>query len=362
MIAYNFRTSRNDAGGQANEGHWELALSTPAKAYAAARLSYRAHRAPAGERVLLDHLHATLGAQFPHSLITSYYIALKAHQFVALTGRPDSGKFAFASAFARALIGAADSQLVVIDSNGWVRRSANLQAHDLHARFESLQFRQVLQEAMAPEQSGKLIFLLLRGLAVDEVEYYARRLLQIDPDGTRRLALTGFPADNLPVLPPNVMITATMHLSRRDHHLEAQTLRHVSPIALPAGLNPGAEAPITVPPVGLQRMLLAAAVRGNEARDRLEAILGAGRLRMLRPSASLAALLWRLGIPSDASDTAILNFVANSFTADGHGLFAPSDPWRNARRACDVAALQHALCHPACSSRMRREFTSLLSA
>ena len=67
MIAINFRTPGNGAGGGANEGRRELAQSTPASAYASSRLTYRAHHTPDGERADLAQLHEALGAHFPRS-------------------------------------------------------------------------------------------------------------------------------------------------------------------------------------------------------------------------------------------------------------------------------------------------------
>lgn len=348
MIAYNFRTPGNGAGGGADEGRRELAHPTPASAYAAARLTYRAHHAPAGERAVLDHLHAALDAHFPRSLITSYYVSLKTNPFVVLTGREGTGKAAFVHGFANALLGAESGQFVAIGSARWAQRSGERSYYlGLHERFGSLQFLETLQEAAAPEHAGKLYMLMLRGLSIEELHHYFQELLRIGPGGEQLLALPGVPAERHPVLPPNILITATLHLPRLSTKADEQALRNVAQIEFPPDLRAPAVTPAATitPPVGFQRAMLASAVRDPElARARLEAALGRRELRRLGPSPELAAALWRMGMPlgSRLLDD-VLVFVANSFDGYGRGLFDPERSTRNAQLAFDCQLAQRLL-------------------
>lgn len=367
MIAYNFRTSGNGAGGGADEGRRELAHPTPASAYAAARLTYRAHHAPGDERAILGHLHESLEPHFPRTLVTSYYISLKTNPFVVLSGREGAGKAAFVSSFAQALLGPESGQFVAISSASWAQRSGERSYYlGLHERFGSLQFLETLQEAAAPEHVGKLYMVTLRGLNVAELHHYVRELLQIGPDGERRLALPGLPPESYPLLPANVLITATLHLPRLAGPLDQQALRHAGLIEFGAGLR----APLTalrlgVPPVGFQRTMLAAAVRGPAAvQDRLEAILGRRELRRLGPSADLEAALWRAGVPLGGHLLEdVLAFVANSFDGDGRGLFDPMRPRRNAQIAFDCQLGQLLLGRAGGrQGRLRRRLAALIEA
>jgi len=348
MYAPNFRSPGNGAGGRANEGRRELAHSTPASAYLAARLTYRAHYAPDGERAVLSHLHALLGAHFPRSLVTSYYISLKANPFVVLTGREGAGKAAFVGGFANALLGAGSDQFVTIGSARWAQRSGERSYYlGLHERFGSLQFLETLQEAAAPEHAGKLYMLMLRGLSIEELHHYFNEMLHVGPEGENLLRLPGMPADRPLPLPPNILITATLHLPRLASRDDQEAMRHVGQIEFGADLRAPdvTPAPPTPPPVGFQRTMLAAAVRGPAAvRERLEAILGPRELRRLGPSADLAAALWRAGLPLNSQlFEDVLAFVANSFDGQGRGLFDPERAIRNAQLAFDCQLAQRVL-------------------
>lgn len=346
MIAYSFHAAGNGADGQADEGRWELALHSPATVYAPARLAYRAHAAYGGEQLLLNHLCDRLGSAFSRSLLTSYYISLKTNPFVVFTGREGAGKAALAEGFATALLGADSGQFVTISSASWAQRSGEPGSfHHMHERFSSLHFLETLQEAAAPEHAGKVYLVLLKGLTLDELRYYFQDLLQVTEAGEKRLALPGLPEAERPLLPPNIFITATLHTPRPPSRTDQQVLRHAGQIEF----GPEMHAPTALPqagppPVGLQRIMLAAGRQPELARERLESILGHDELRRLAPSPALAASLWRAGIPMLRSiRDDILAYVANSFDERGRGLFDPTNAVRNAQIAFDAQVAQRVL-------------------
>lgn len=343
MIAYSFHAAGKGAGGRADEGRGKLAQNRPAP-YGPA---YRAQHAAAGEQQLVAHLAAALGGSFPRTFLAAYYISLKTNPFVVLTGREGAGKAALAAGFAAAVVGPESGQFVTIGSDSWARRGS--QSHyyrGIHERFGASQFLEALHEAAQPENGGKVYLLLLKGLTMEELHLYINRLLHVGPHGQRRLALPGVAPADQPVVPPNCFITATLHLPKVSTPLDQQVLRHAGQIEFSPALHADARVPaLPPPPVGLQRVMLAAAGHDPRgARSRLEAILGRKGLRALGPSPEIARQLLAGGTTIGRElreDT--LAYVANSFDGEGRGLFDPTDPARNARIAYDAQLVQRLL-------------------
>ncbi|MEI7643565.1 MAG: hypothetical protein WCJ55_04570 [Chloroflexales bacterium] len=345
MIAYNFRAVGKGAAGQAGAGQGKSAY-TPATAYAPIQHGYRIAQARVGERDLLDYVCEALGGAFPRPLITSYYVSLKTNPFVVLTGREGTGKAALASGFASALVGTQSDQFVTIGSGSWAQRSGQSSYYQgVHERFGSLHFLESLQDAASPANIGKLYMVLLRGLTLDELGHYFRDVLQIDAGGVRRLALPGLAPGDRPSLPPNIFITATIHVPRTMTAGNREVLRSAGQIAFDAAAHDRAALPPPpVPPVGLQRIMLASASHNSaDARERLTAILGRREMRRLGPSAALSRRLPDSDmIVRQLADT-IIAYVSNSFDGSGRGLFDPDDVWRNAQIAYDDQVAQRSL-------------------
>jgi hypothetical protein len=345
MIAYNFRAGSKGATGQASAGQGK-SVYTPATAYAPIQHGYRIAQARAGERDLLDYVCNALGGAFPRPLITSYYVSLKTNPFVVLTGREGAGKAALASGFASALVGAQSEQFVTIGSGSWAQRSGQSSYYrSVHERFGSLHFLESLQDAASPANLGKLYLVLLRGLTLDELSHYFRDLLQIDAGGVRRLSMPGLaPGDGL-TLPPNIFITATLHVPRVVSSNDHEVLRSAGQIAFDGATYDFGPLPTPpVPPVGLQRIMLASASHNPaDARERLASILGRRELRRLGPSAALLRRLPDGGLIVRQLADMIIAYVSNSFDGAGHGLFDPDDARRNAQIAYDDQVTQRAL-------------------
>lgn len=345
MIAYSFHVTGKGAGGRANEGRGKSAPHMPATASVGP--TYRAQLAAAGEQQLVSHLTASLGVSFPRTLLVHYYVSLKTNPFVVLTGRAGAGKAALAAGFAAAVVGAESGQFVTIGSDSWARRGS--QSHyyrAIHERFGASQFLETLHEAAAPENRGKCYLVLLKGLTLDELQLYLGRLLHVGPHGQRRLALPGVPAAEQPVVPPNCLITATLHLPRTATPVDQRVLRHAGQIEFSPALHADARVPtLPPPPVGLQRTVLASTGHDQrEAPARLTALLGRAGLRALGPSPAVARELLEGGAALGRElreDT--LAYVANSFDDEGRGLFDATDPARNARIAYDAQLVQRLL-------------------
>jgi hypothetical protein len=182
-----------------------------------------------------------------------------------------------------------------------------------------------------------------------ELDYYFASLLRVTPEGETQLNLPGFAHDRLPVVPPNVYITATVNVAEQSYTLSRDVLRHAGLIEFraPTGRRPIAEhwSWSLPPPVGYQRLWLRAAARDvAAARARLATILGAREFSRLRPSFGLSQLLWRAGeVLLRPTLNELEMFVANSFDEHGCGLFDPHDPQGNAQIAFDAQVVQRVL-------------------
>jgi energy-coupling factor transporter ATP-binding protein EcfA2 len=302
-----------------------------------------------GEQLLLQRLFAILGPSFPRVLLTSYYISLKTNPLVVLIGPEGIGKAALAEGLARAVLGTHTTQFVTIAGTSWTRESSHGHYYrTLHQQFGVFSFLETLHEAAAPENIGKLYFILIKGLIPDDLQHFFRQLLYVDQAGEKRLSIPGLVAEEQPILPPNVLITTTLHVPRSGSHLNHAMLREAALIEIVSTLRPGnlpRIGTLTPPPVGLQRLLLQQSVRDpGVARQQLTRLLGSDAVDSLGPSYELHYLLQMEGLVLNKlqRDT-MLMYVANSFDANGYGLFDASDVYHNAQVAFDAQMIQRVL-------------------
>ena len=345
MIAYNFHAVGKGAVGRASVGQGALAhtnLSVPS--YAS---SYRASQARHGEQQLVLHLTSALERTFPRTLLVAYYVALKTSPFVLLTGREGTGKAALAASFAAATVGTESGQFVTIGSDSWTRRSS--QSHyyrGIHERFGLSQLLETLHEAALAENSSKLYLILLKGMTEEELELYTSQLLQVDAAGQQHLALPDLPVDEQPLWPSNCLITATLHTTEVSHLADRRLRRHIGQIALSPTLSSSRNPPtLPLPPVGLQRTILTASRHSpTTALAHLRAILGRRALHKLRLLPETSHRQLRGAVPLNRLlHQQLLIYVAHSFDRDGHGLFDPHNPERNARIAYNTQLVQRML-------------------
>jgi hypothetical protein len=335
MIAYNFQAGSNEAAGTADEGRWEYAAESPLTARGRIRpTDFRAVAVAPAEQQIIARF-AAMGDARQLRLLTALYVGLKTHPFLALTGPFGSGKAGFVQQLAAALVGQRSGQFVRIGSADWAERSGRRgYFRGLHERFGDSRLTEVLHEAAAPSGSGKLFIVLLNGLAPDELYRYAHDLIDLVPRNERPLPAG---AERLP-LPPNVLVAATLHTPRDPSARDAQVLARAAQVDLSSfalelrGMNDD-------PPVGLQRAILADAVRDVAAATaRLTGILGRGT--RLAPSTALTRALWRSGLRIGAAvNQDLLLYAANAFDRFGGGLFDP-DARRNAQIAYDTRLVQ----------------------
>jgi hypothetical protein len=379
LIFQDFRgAADDDVGGMANEGHGKLALVSNDRAWSPLfRMVCRDAQGPAsGEQELLNHLLESVSASsypFSRAFVVNYYVSLKTNPFVILTGPEGRGKTELARLFAEALVGAGSAQYTLIPSAaGWPGGTGEDRYYQsLQEQFSSWRFLDLLQEAADPGNAGKVYLVCFEALHPDELEYYFATLLQVTPEGQKRLNFPGFPADRQLVVPPNVYITATVNTAEHKDHLSRSVLRRAGLIEFRATerVGPPVRSRVmqaTPPPVGYQRLWLRAAQHDiAAARAGLAAILGVDRLGRLRCSPELAGLLWRGGVVLGTHTLHELTaYIANSFDERGQGLFDPIDPHRNAQIAFDAQVVQRVLwrLRDSDDSELRRDLADYLDA
>jgi hypothetical protein len=291
------------------------------------------------------------GYGFSRTLVVTYYVALKTNPFVILTGAEGRGKTEFVQLFAEALVGRDSPQYALIAGSSGLPLGTDEPRYyrSLQERFSSLRFLELLREAASPANAGRLYLVCFDALHPSELDYYFASLLRVTSEGETRLNLPGFSGEHLPVVPPNVYITATVNVTERNYTLSRDVLRHAGLIEFCAPASPRRGADLRAwtlpPPVGYQRLWLRAAARDvAAARARLAAILGANEFSRLRPSFRLAKLIWRAGevlLRPTLNELEI--FVANSFDEHGVGLFDPDHQQHNAQIAFDAQVVQRVL-------------------
>ena len=364
-------TADGVVGGRANDGGGKLTLVPYPESVAPPRTLCREGALPAvGEQELLAHIDRVFGAagmRFPRSLLVNYYISLKTNPFVVLAGRQGHGKAEFVALFAEALLGAGSQQYALIPAGApWPSATGEGDYYrGLRARFASLRFLDLLQDAASPAGAGRVFLACFNKLRPEEVAYYFTTLLHVDDEGRKWLKLPGQPSQEWPLVPPNVYITATVDSDGASGLLSRAVLRQAALLQFRTPLRQMAvlRKASSPPPVGYQRLWLRTAGQDvAAARDRLEAILGAGELQRLRASDELQRLLWRGGVVITTRELQELTaFVAGSFDERGRGLFV-ADAQRNAQIAFDAQVVQRVIwrLHDAADESLLRDLDAFL--
>lgn len=349
-----FRNTGDGAGGRANDGRGKLALVPSERRVSplAGLVCRDAQAAPHGEQELLDHVLAVVrsaGYTFPRALVVNYYVSLKTNPFVILTGAEGRGKTELARLFADALVGCDSPQYQLIPSaGGWPGATGKDQYYRyMQEQFSSWRFVELLHEAAAPANLGKAYLVCFDALHPDELDYYFTRLVHVTPQGEKQLNLPGLPPERRLTVPPNVSITATVNTAEHRDALSRNVLRHAGLIEFRAQWHPADLAvqmirPPSVPPIGYQRVWLRAGMPSLlAARQRLADILGDEQMSRLQASPALARLVWRSGqVLNKVALDEMTAYIANSFDAQGRGLFDRADPLRNAQIAYDAQLVQ----------------------
>jgi hypothetical protein len=341
----------NVAGALADDGHTRRATLPSARFYTPPqRLSCRDASMPrAREQDIIDRigqLGESAGFAFPRWLIVNYSVSLKTNPLVILAGAEGTGKAVFVQLFARALLGADSSQFAVIPSRAaWCAGTGEGSYYrSMQDRFTSLRFLELLQEAGAPANAGKLYLICFQRLLPSEIESYLTSMLHISHTDEWRLNIPSLPGSQQPIIPPNVRITATVDTIENPVALSRAALNHASVIDFTTPIQHRFQAldHSAPPPVGLQRRWLRSSLHTvSAARLRLNELLGPEQVGQLGPSSQIQEAIWESGLPLYGHMLQGLTVaVANAFDEQGNGLFDPSDRLRNAQNAYDTQLIQ----------------------
>lgn len=335
------------AGGVASEGQRkaiQYGLRPPLL-----RLSSRDNwDAAFGEQELIQQmatLARTAGLPFSRTLIVAYYVSLKTNPFVVLTGVEGAGKTELVTLFAETLLGHGSPQYALINGDSsWLEATGDQRSfRSLFDHFTSLRFLELLQEAADPGSAGKVFVVCFDGTHPAEVNYYFTTLLSVDDEGRTRLSLPGIPDDERPIVPSNVSITATVNTAEGAGVLGADVLQRAGVIAFRTRqVDRATWHPLAPAPVGVQRLWLRAGRRDTAvAREHLFQIIGSTQWNRMGCSEPLAAALRRAGMAlTHRLRQDVMLYVANSFDAEGRGLFDPDDALHNTQVAFDHQVVQ----------------------
>ncbi|MCS6937788.1 MAG: hypothetical protein RMJ55_00360 [Roseiflexaceae bacterium] len=300
------------------------------------------------EQELIQRMAAlarTAGLPFSRTLIVAYYVSLKTNPFVVLTGVEGAGKTELVTLFAETLLGHGSPQYALINGDSsWLKATGDQRSfRSLFDHFTSLRFLELLQEAADPGSAGKAFIVCFDGMHPAEVNYYFTTLLSVDEAGRTRLSIPGIPDDERPIVPSNVSITATVNTAEGLGVLHTDVLRRAGVIAFRAGrVERVVWRPLAPAPVGIQRLWLRVSQRdAAAAREHLIQIIGATQWSRMECSEPLASALRRAGMTlTHRLRQEVMLYVANSFDAEGRGLFDPDNALRNAQIAFDHQVAQ----------------------
>jgi hypothetical protein len=351
-IAYFRSPIDDDVDGSANDDQRKFGShAQPRSVPVPLRFTCRDALQPVGELDLLAHLSKTVdpGSEvIPQTLLVDFYVALKAYPYVILTGPENTGKVAFIEQVAAALGCHDESQYALIPAASlWIGRTGKGGFYrTLNDQFSTWRLIELLQEANAPENSGKLFLVCFNHLRLNELDYYFDALVTTHANGQRQLRVPGFPVEQQPLIPANVLLTATLDLEPFDRLPRNTTLSHGAFVPFEPRTPYASPGVAPLAPVGYQRMLLANKLTSHaDAYQKVVRAIGVHGLLQLYPDRSTAQLLHQnRQLLSESLLTHAIWYVAHSFTADGTGLFDRFDRQRNAQLAFNMFFRQSLHC------------------
>jgi hypothetical protein len=260
---------------------------------------------PRTEQQLIERLCAAAHAIgcSDGDIVRALYVGLKLRLGVCLYGVPTAQALPLLQTMAVALVGAGSEQIV--------RLQAPRADDSVMRRFAALRISDLVASALAPAQEDKAWFLLLHGDDAPTLLAWAQLEIRAALGAEARRSCW----------PSNVFVLAAVP----DWPL--QSVRHWLPLRAPYWTPPPVlPAPVSVPPVGYQRQLIAARLGGATYLHRLRAAKSA----MVSRSDSLPSKLVR-------------RWLAAAVDAYGRELWVAGDAQANAHHAL---AVLHALVGP----------------
>ncbi len=258
--------------------------------------------------------------------VLDYYISLKTWPLALLLGETRQEQQRLFRLLADGVAGCSDGQTLLLSSPFSSTGENGDIIERIQGHLHTAAFLDMLAEATTPGNEGRAYFLGLEEVSLSDLQNSLHLYLQL---------LTG--GEGVPPLPANLFLTL-MIVAPPPEHLPIPLLEQAGVVYLPS--LPLPQAPHRLcPPVGWQRLFLRSALRDTaQARRRLRHLGLAGQVEaLLREVQGLA--------PAELSPSlaeGIVRYLANSFTTEGEGLFAP-EPQENLRRAVGQLWLERLL-------------------
>ncbi len=311
-----------------------------------------------GEQAIIhDFIQATAvaGVRADRLSILNFYVALKSRPFLLLAAPAQTGKVALVHSLAQVLASGTVGQFhTMVGHARWASRSRNVsQFVEAQVRFNVSKLLVLIEEAVRPENHDRLYIACLTGISPAELHaLFSVPGWQMWPE-----------MEPIPY-PPNLRLIGTMDT---DH------FRWWSPDLLSNTaimLWPGEKVRLT----GLSpqqsvtqgaRLFLQTCVRTEQAAyTRLRRNLH-GRRYAFAPLVQVMDLLHEeeVYLPQTVMNQAVI-FLANAWTAEGQGLFAPTSAALNLNIALDLVLAQVVLPWLATDGRIepvRRRLNQLLA-
>jgi hypothetical protein len=288
--------------------------------------SARASKLADKERHLLQGLLRTAPPE-ARELVTHYYVSAKSWPLVLLLGTTETWMRRLFYVLADGISGCSDGQVQLLTAQApWQEHVKNGRYFDsIQGRFNTVAFLDLLAEAGSPGNEGRAYFLCLERTAPLELDAYIDLYLSTDQDRNSSL-------------PVNLSLTAIVSEQDGVQCLPPFLVNRVGLVQVLTPLEQKGTTPLC-PPVGWQRLFLRSAVRDQErARKRLS------RLGLLERTEEILSL-FKTYLPITLEpelERGILLYTANSFTADGEGLFQ-SGTEENLWQAADLQLSQRLL-------------------
>jgi len=260
--------------------------------------------------------------------LVGLYVALKAKPMLILTGQANSGKTLVVESLMQVLNGGNPRQCQMLTGHAWwAGRTGNTALFsEAQTRLTTGKIMALIDEARKPENADRVFLACLTRISLAEVAvFFPEMAFQIRNERLMRLPSFHY-TEPIP-FPSNLFFIGTIDTSLdnwTNDDLDAVTTLMDWRGALTAAQIRGSVVG-TVP--GSENLFLRSCIRSEEAAcAKLSSILGDTK-QPLRPLFEMAELLgnYALVMPPSLINSATV-YLANAWTANGHGLFAEDNP------------------------------------
>ena len=280
-----------------------------------------------------------VGMYFDRTALANFYVALKSKPLAILTGPVQSGKIALVQCLAHTLMGGDCQQCQVMVGHPWsFGNSENLTLFiEAQMRCNTEKLLGLIEEARRPENTHKVYMACITRISPAELlSFFTEVSYQLRHGQLMRLGDVHF---SVPIpFPPNLFLIGTMDTERFDWW-DSDLLANTTVIQT---------AKMSLPPCKFQKTtsiyeeqeFLCSRVRSRQAAySKIHAILRWHR-EPLKPLTHVEALLREeVGPFLNGLVDETIEYLANSWSRLGNGLFASSTP-ENLAIALDLAISQ----------------------